>query len=122
MDGWDGRSEVPTNYVNILGFAQLPEISSLDETDQIGESWTTLISECDDEDESLDVFDVAEDESSEEEDPTTGVGPAMTRKEQKQCDKEIPWRQILLMPKEDVQTFVDAVHTEADSWKKFGAC
>ena len=43
----------------------------------------------------------------------------LTRQEQKQLDREIPWRQILTMPPAYVDKFIGSVVKEADSWSEW---
>ncbi|CAJ1393380.1 unnamed protein product, partial [Effrenium voratum] len=44
-----------------------------------------------------------------------------TRKEAKALNREIPWRQILSMPKEKIQAFIDSAIKEENGWKTWGS-
>ena len=44
-----------------------------------------------------------------------------TRKEQKALDREIPWREIVKMPRETVRLYEQAAKKEYDNWLKWGS-
>ena len=59
-----------------------------------------------------------ESSSNEKQDPAERM---LTRKEAKALDREIPWRQILTMPKEKIQAFIDSAIKEENGWKTWGS-
>ena len=59
-----------------------------------------------------------ESSNNEKQDPAERM---LTRKEAKALDREIPWRQILSMPKEKIQAFIDSAIKEENGWKTWGS-
>ena len=60
------------------------------------------------------VFEIASDIDSDDE-------PPLSRKEQKQLEREIPWREIVNAPKERFRKYVEAVRKEVNSFHHWGS-
>ena len=71
-----------------------------------------------------DLTDPAEDTEAESSDPDQPVDPASrlnTRKEAKALEREIPWRQILKLPKEEIAAYVQSAKKEEKGWMDWGS-
>ena len=53
-------------------------------------------------------------------DPESSPAQRLTRQKAKQLDRELPWREIVAMPKAHIQKFLAAIEKEASSWSERG--
>ena len=60
------------------------------------------------------------DESSDDASFTTSNSRTHSRKELKQLDREIPWRQLTDLPKHQLDAYLEATRVENDNWMSWG--
>ena len=101
-EGWDGRLLPPAPFCNLSNMALLPPVQHADDwVDQ--ETYQAA----------------AAGESDEEQNFTTPA--SLSRKERKQLDKEIPWREIIRRGPAIVDRFVQAAIKEAAAFRRWGS-
>ncbi|CAE6914982.1 pnp [Symbiodinium natans] len=60
------------------------------------------------------------DESSDDNSMSTSNSRTHSRKELKQLDREIPWRQLTILPKPQLDAYLEATRVENDNWMSWG--
>ena len=60
------------------------------------------------------------DESSDDEHLTASNDRVHSRQELKQLDREIPWREIMKLPRQAIEKYMDAVRAEEENWMRWG--
>ena len=60
------------------------------------------------------------DESSDDEALTASNNRTHSRQELKQLDREIPWREIMKLPRQAIEKYIDAVRAEEENWMRWG--
>ena len=60
------------------------------------------------------------DQSSDDEQMTASNTRGLSRQELKQLDREIPWAEIMKLPKQSIEKYIDAVRDEHENWMRWG--